>query len=84
MDYPTKLYIYKGMIQYLLRSTNYDLMDIADLSNTPIKSIRSIYHGHQVSLDPLSELRLVKTYYFILELKLREDLWSFHPFGEML
>ncbi len=60
MENSPTLQIYKGMIQYLLRSTNYDLMDIADLSNTPIKSIRSIYYGRHVRLNPLSELQLVK------------------------
>ena len=83
MENHVKLNIYQGIIQYLLTSTNYNLKDIADLSNTPIKSIRSIYYGNHIDLNPLSELQLVKTYHFVLELKLSEKLWPLYPFGEM-
>ena len=54
------------MIRYLLTSTKYDLKDIADLSNAPIKSICSIYFGKKMPLNSVSELCLVKTYHCIL------------------
>ena len=81
MDNHVKLNIYKGIIQYLLTSTNYDLRDIADLSNAPIKNIRSIYYGKKMLLNPISEIRLVKTYHFILELRSHEYLSGFYHVG---
>ena len=49
-----KLQIYQGIIQYLLDSTDYDLKNIAVLSNASIKMIRTIYDGH--ALGPQSEV----------------------------
>lgn len=62
-----KLQIYKGMIQYLLGSTNYTLKNIADHTGASIEHLRSIYIGDQMPLYFLSELQLIKLYQIILE-----------------
>ena len=72
MEKSFKLQIYKGMIQYLLVSTNYTLDHIADLSNCSIKNIRSIYSDDLMPPTFPSELNLVKLYHFIIELKIKE------------
>ncbi len=68
MNQNSKLQIYKGIIQYLLETTHYNLNNIADLSNTSIKSIRSIYCEEYIPPNFSSELQLVKLYHAILEL----------------
>ena len=62
-----KVQIYKGMIQYLLESTHYNLKSIADLSNSSIKNIRTIYCDERIPANFSSELQLVKLYHAILE-----------------
>jgi hypothetical protein len=66
-----KVQIYKGMIQYLLESTHYTLKSIADLSNSSIKNIRTIYSEERIPLNFSSDLQLVKLYHVILELNLK-------------
>ena len=60
--------IYKGMIQYILKSTNFTLKDIADLSNTPMSSIRDIYCLDLYPAGFKSEISLLKLYQTILEI----------------
>ncbi|OGV30002.1 MAG: hypothetical protein A3E88_07505 [Legionellales bacterium RIFCSPHIGHO2_12_FULL_35_11] len=55
------------MIQYLLESTNYNLKNIADLSNSSIQNIRSIYFDDLMPSNFFSELQLVRLYHIILE-----------------
>ena len=69
MENSSKLQIYKGMIQYLLDSTNYTLKRVASLSNSSIKNIRSIYHYDQIPPDFTEELHLVQLYQIIIELE---------------
>lgn len=71
-----KLQIYKGMIQYLLESTNYSLKNIADLSNSPVGSIRSIYCDEILPDTFKSERQLLRLYQLVLEIKMspRESL----------
>jgi hypothetical protein len=59
------------MIQYLLELTKYDLKHIADLSDSPLKSIRSIYFDDYLPTNFLSELQLVKLYQIILEIQFK-------------
>ncbi|RUQ78141.1 hypothetical protein [Legionella septentrionalis] len=71
-NYP-KLQIYQGIIQYLLDSTGYDLKNIAALSNTTIKSIRTIYKGDKIPPNfSSSEKHLVQLYQMILELNTKK------------
>ena len=68
-----KVQIYQGIIQYLLESTNYDLKNIAALSNTSIKSIRSIYQNNELPPNFIfSEKHLVQLYQMIIELNLKQ------------
>ncbi|AUH72856.1 MULTISPECIES: hypothetical protein [Legionella] len=71
MDNNVKVSIYKGIIQYLLDSTNYTLKSIALMSNASIKQIKLIYsHGQIPANLEEFELHLVKLYQIILELNL--------------
>jgi hypothetical protein len=75
----SKVLIYKGIIQYLLESTRYTLKNIADLSDTSIKNIRSIYCDDQMPSNFSSELHLVKLYQLILELEKRKPEYNYSP-----
>ncbi len=70
MHHHSKLHIYKGIIQYLLDSTNYTLKNIAEVTNSSVKNIRTIYYEDQIPVH-FSEINLVKLYHMILELNLR-------------
>ncbi len=72
MEHHSKLQIYKGIIHYLMASTKYSLQDIADLSFSSIKNIRSIYNDDSLPPNFSSELHLVKLYHFIVEQKINE------------
>ena len=69
-----KLQIYKGMIQYLLESTNYTLKNIADHTGASIEHLRSIYIGDQIPLYFSSELPLIKLYQIILECQKHKNI----------
>ena len=68
MENHSKLQIYKGIIQYLLESTNYNLKNIAELSNSSIKHLRSIHYQNMIPVDFFSESQLVKLYQIILDI----------------
>ena len=72
MENNSKLKIYKGIIQYILESTNYTLKNIADLSNSSIKNISAIYSENFVPHNFSSEMQLVRLYQMILEINSRE------------
>ena len=76
MEINSKLQIYKGMIQYLLESTNYTLKNIADLSNSSIKNIRTIHCDNLIPPNFASEIQLVKLYQMILEINI--DQRTYH------
>ena len=67
MQQNPKVQIYQGMIQYLLKSTQYTLKNIADLSNASMKNIRLIHCDGCMPSDFASELQLVKLYQMVLE-----------------
>lgn len=67
MESCSKLPIYRGIIQYLLESTNYTLKNIAEHTSVPIQHLQSIYMGEQMPLYFSSELQLIKLYQIILE-----------------
>lgn len=75
MDNNSKLQIYKGIIQYLLDSTNYTLKNIAELCNTSIKSIHTIYLDNFIPHNFSSEKELVKLYQMILEVHSKKDAY---------
>lgn len=78
MEINSKLQIYKGMIQYLLESTNYTLKNIADLSNSSIKNIRTIHCDNLIPPNFASEIQLVKLYQMILEINI--DQRTYHKY----
>lgn len=67
MESNAKLQIYKGMIQYILESTHYNLKNIADLINSPIRHICSIHCATMMPEDFQSELQLIRLFQIILE-----------------
>lgn len=68
-----KVQIYQGIIQYLLESTDYDLKNIAALSNASIKNIRTLYHGDELPANFLSsEKHLVQLYQMVIELNFKQ------------
>lgn len=70
MEHCTKLIIYRGMIQYILDSTNYTLKNISELSNSSLRNIRSIYCENLLPSCFKSEIQLLKLYQIILEIKM--------------
>jgi hypothetical protein len=64
----TRVQIYKGIIQYLLESTNYNLKNIAELSNSSLKHLRSLHCQNMRPTDFLSESQFVKFYQIILDI----------------
>lgn len=68
MGNQSKLVIYKGMIQYILDSTNYTLKHIAQLSFSSLDSIRSIYCHDLLPVSFKSEVQLLKLYQIVLEI----------------
>ena len=67
MENMSKIQIYKGIIQYLLESTNYNLKDIADLTNSSIKSIRTVHTDCHLPKRFFSEIQLIRLYQFVIE-----------------
>lgn len=67
MEMNSKLQIYKGIIQYLKDTSNFDLKIIASLSNSTLKNIQSIHSDNLLPPKFSSERDLVKLYQIILE-----------------
>jgi len=62
-----KAQIYKGMIQYLLETTPYTIKNIADLSHSSVKTIRTIFRSEQIPMHFSSELNLLNLYHMTIE-----------------
>lgn len=73
MENDPKRQIYKGIIQFLLETTNYSLQHIAALSNSSIKNIRAIYCENQLPQHFPSEKQLVQLYLIVLELNNKKE-----------
>ena len=69
----SELQIYRGIIHYLLGSTNYTLKNIADLSNCPITHIRLIYFDDCLPENFSSEIYLVKLFHMVLEMNINQE-----------
>jgi len=72
MEHHSKLIIYKGMIQYILDSTNYTLKHIAQLSNASLDTIRAIYCHDLLPISFKSEVQLLKLYQIVLEINMNQ------------
>lgn len=73
MNGNVKIQIYKGMIQYVLDSTHYNLKNIAQLSHTSLNNIRMIYCHESVPSNFKSEVELMKLYQIILEINMSKE-----------
>ena len=71
MQQNPKVQIYKGMIQYLLESTNYKLQTIADFSDTSFEYIRSIYLDEFIPSGFTSESQLIKLFHIVVSLNIK-------------
>ena len=69
----SKVQIYQGMIQHIIESTNYTLQDIAELSSSSTKNLRSIYSDNLIPPNFSAELQLVTLYRIILEVQINES-----------
>lgn len=67
MDHESRKQICQEIIQYILDSTQFTLRNIANLSKTPHKTIRSIYFENQKP-HFATEINLIRLYLFLLEL----------------
>ncbi len=69
MENNSKLQIYKGIINYLIEVTNYNLKNIAELSNTSLKDLITIYSNHQLPENYAYESGLINLYRLIIDLE---------------
>jgi hypothetical protein len=65
----SKVLIYRGIIQYILESTDYSLDNIADLADCSVEEIDSIYNDSIIPPNFLSETQLLKIYQLVLSLQ---------------
>lgn len=82
MFFDQKVAIYKGMIQYLLDSTNHPLHRLANLSNTPIAHLQLIYHHNRLPQDNNFELKLLKLFMLFIDIELIKK-WKAKSFQDI-
>lgn len=70
MENDSRLQVYKSIIQYMLESTHYTINNIADLTNSSIKTIREIYSGNEMPTNFVSEIPLIRLFQFLIEIEL--------------
>lgn len=68
-----KITIYKGMIQYLLNSTEYSLQRIANLTNSPIVHLQLIYNHNRLPRESKVELNLTKLFMIVIDMELKGE-----------
>lgn len=68
-----KVIIYKGIIQYLLDSTNYSLQRIANLSNSQIAHLQMIYQHNRLPKESNVELNLLKLLTIVIDMELKGE-----------
>ena len=73
MFHEQKIIIYKGMIQYLLDTTNYSLQRIANLSNSPVAHLQLIYHHNRLPKESKVEMNLLKLYLMVIDMELKGE-----------
>ncbi|KTC81701.1 hypothetical protein [Legionella brunensis] len=73
MFHDQKIGIYKGIIQYLLDSTNYSLHRIANLSNSPIAHLQLIYHHNKFPKNGQVELNLLKLFILFIDMEIKGE-----------
>lgn len=74
MFYDQKISIYKGMIQYLLDSTDYSLLRIANLSNSPIAHLQLIHrHSRLPKENSKVQLNLLKLFTTVIDMEIKGE-----------
>ena len=66
-----KIGIYKGIIQYLLDTTTYTLQQIANLSNSTIQHLHSIYFHTRLPSNSDVDLNLLKLFIILVDMEKR-------------
>lgn len=69
MFHDQKITIYKGIIQYLLDSTNYSLQRIANLSNSPQAHLQLIYQHNRLPKESKVGLNLLKLFITVIDME---------------
>lgn len=72
-----KIWIYKGMIQYLLDRSGYSLSRIANLSNSSLTHLQLIYHHSHLPKENKLELNLLKIFITYVELEHKSNLKTY-------
>ncbi|KTC76201.1 hypothetical protein Lbir_0270 [Legionella birminghamensis] len=73
MFHDQKVTIYKGIIQYLLDSTNYSLQRIANLSNCSVAHLRLIYEHERLPKERKVELDLLKLFIIVIDMEFKGE-----------
>ena len=68
-----KTTIYKGMIQYLLSSTDYSLQRIANLSNSSVAHPQLIYNHNRLPKESKVGLNVMKLFMIVIDMELKGE-----------
>ncbi|HAT9314950.1 TPA: hypothetical protein JBB95_03470 [Legionella pneumophila subsp. pneumophila] len=69
MFHEQKIIIYKGIIQYLLDTTNYSLQRIANLSNSSLVHLQLIYQHNRMPKESKVEMNLLKLFITVIDME---------------
>lgn len=73
MFHDQKIIIYKGIIQYLLDTTNYSLQRIANLSNSQLAHLQLIYNHDRLLKESKVELNLLKLFITVIDMEYKGE-----------
>ncbi|CDZ76718.1 hypothetical protein BN59_00992 [Legionella massiliensis] len=73
MFHDQKISIYKGIIQYLLDSTEFSLQRIANMSNSEICHLQLIYNHNRLPKHGKVELNLLKLFSLVVDMELKGE-----------
>ncbi|HAT8692462.1 hypothetical protein ACX1EY_14050 [Legionella pneumophila] len=73
MFHDQKIIIYKGIIQYLLDTTNYSLQRIANLSNSQLAHLQLIYNHDRLPKESKVELNLLKLFTTVIHMEYKGE-----------
>ncbi|MBA2648049.1 MAG: hypothetical protein H0U75_00360 [Legionella sp.] len=68
-----KIGIYKDIIQYLLNTTSYTLQQIANLSNSSLKHLHSLYFNERIPSDSNVDLNILKLFCILVDMEKRGE-----------
>lgn len=73
MFHDQKIAIYKGIIQYLLDSTDYSLQRIANLSNASVAHLQLINQYGRLPKESKVEINLLKLFSTVIDMELKGE-----------